>query len=96
MNDVSNETFIEAIRATHGAKAVLSGQERVVETFQGDTVWEGDVLVFSLQGHPTASKCYAWEVGGEITAVLGEPPVDSAVAAVRASIAATEAVGASR
>ena len=37
-------------------------------------------------GHPTAARCYAWEVDGEVTAVLEEGPVDSARTAVRAAI----------
>ena len=48
------------------------------------------MLIFALQGHPEASQCYAWEVGGQVTAVLGVPPVRSAVDAVRASIVADE------
>ncbi len=51
-------------------------------------VWEGEVLSFILQGHPTATTCYAWELDGEVTAVLGVGPVDSPEAAVRASILA--------
>ena len=46
------------------------------------------MLVFQLQGHPTVSKCYAWEVDGEVTAVLHEGPVDSPLKAVRAAIMA--------
>ena len=46
------------------------------------------MLVFELLDHPTASKCYAWEVDGEVTAVLHVGPVDSPVKAVRASILA--------
>ena len=48
---------------------------------------KGEVLVFGLLDHPTAPKCYAWEVDGEVTAVLHEAPVDSPQAAVRAAIA---------
>jgi hypothetical protein len=48
------------------------------------------VLVFQLQGHPEASECYCWEVEGQVTAVLGVPPVRSAVDAVRTSIMADE------
>ena len=88
MNEAHIGVFLRAIRSTHGSDAELTGRERVVEKFQGETVWEGDVLVFALQGHPTAALCYAWEVDGAITAVLGEPPVDSARAAVRAAIMA--------
>ncbi|MGH3119211.1 MAG: hypothetical protein ACRDQ2_19260, partial [Gaiellales bacterium] len=55
-------------------------------------VWEGEVLIFALQGHPEASQCYAWEVEyGQVTAVLGVPPVrSSAVDAIKASIVADE------
>ena len=88
MNEVPLHVFEDAIQATHGAKARHTGQERVVEAFEDETVWEGDVLVFELDGHPTAARCYAWSVDGEVTSVQEEPPVDSALAAVRAAIMA--------
>ena len=88
MNEAPLSTFARAIQATHGAGSKLVGRERVVERFQGQVVWEGEVLVFELQGHPTATRCYAWEVDGEVTAVLEEPPVKSAQDAVRAAIIA--------
>ena len=88
MNEKPLSYFEKAIQATHGAKAELVRRERVVERFEGVTVWEGDVLVFALQGHPTATLAYAWEVDGTVTAVLHEDPVHSAQEAVRAAIAA--------
>ncbi len=88
MNELPIPQIEQAIRATHGAKSRLERREPVVETFQGETVWEGEVLVFELLGHPTAPRCYAWEVDGEVTAVLHEPPVESAQDAVRAAIMA--------
>ena len=88
MNDAPLHVFHEAIQATHGAKASLVARERVVERFKGQPVWTGEVLVFELEGHPEASRCYAWEVDGEVTAVLGVPPVKNARDAVRASILA--------
>lgn len=72
----------------HGAEAQLVARARVDEHFEGEPVWQGEVLVFALQGHPEAQRCYAWEVDGRVTAVLGVGPVDSAVKAVRASILA--------
>ena len=90
VNEAPLETFHEAIRATHGAKASLVARERVEERFEGQPVWTGEVLVFELGDHPRASLCYAWEVDGEVTAVLGVPPVKSARDAVRASIMAAE------
>lgn len=64
----------------------------VKETFQGKTIWEGTVQVFDLQGHPEATRCYAWShaVGDtekrRFVAVLHKEPVTSPAAAVRASI----------
>ena len=88
MNDVPLSTFHEAIRATHGASAVLLHHDRVVEDFEGQRVWEGEVLVFTLKGHSTAKLCYCWEVDGRVTAVLGKLPINSPLAAVRAAIVA--------
>ncbi len=84
MNDLPIAGFQHAIQQTHGAKARLLSRERIDEHF------EGEVLVFELQDHPTASFCYAWEVDGEVTAVLHVGSVDSPVKAVRASILAEE------
>ena len=86
MNEVTKSQFEQAIWAMHGATASLSARERVHEQFDGDTVWKGEVLVFELSDHPTASKCFAWEVEGEITVVLAEGPIVTATDAVRASI----------
>ncbi len=64
----------------------------MTETFQGEAVWDGTVEVFDLEGHPTATRCYAWShaVDGSekrrYVAVLHEGPVDSPEAAVRAAI----------
>ncbi len=90
MNDLPIAGFQHAIQQTHGAKARLLSRERIDEHFEGERVWEGEVLVFELQDHPTASFCYAWEVDGEVTAVLHVGSVDSPVKAVRASILAEE------
>jgi hypothetical protein len=90
MNELPIEGFQHAIRQTHGAKAQLLSIERVHESFEGHPAWRGEVLVFRLVGHPTASKCYAWEVDGEVTAILGVGHVDSPEAAVRAAILAQE------
>ena len=88
MNDIPLVRFQDAIHATDGAQAQLVSRERVSETYEGELVWRGEVLVFTLAGHPTAGLCYAWEVDGKVTAVLGEPPIGSPQAAVRAAIAA--------
>ena len=88
MNELPLQGFHQAIRATHGADSIYLRRDRVLETFEGSRVWEGEVLVFKLLGHSTATMCYAWEVDGQVTAVLGEGPVKSPKDAVRASIVA--------
>lgn len=85
MNDIPLVLFHEAIYETHGAQAQLVARQRISELLEGEAVWEGEVLVFVLTGHPTASRCYAWEVDGKVTAVLHEGRVDSPLAAVRAA-----------
>jgi len=57
-----------------------------------ETVWQGEVRVYAIEGNPTSSHCYAWgyEQDGKLKvhAVLHAPPIDSPVATVRAAIAA--------
>jgi len=88
VNELPEDALRRAIRATHGGEPTLIARERVSETFEGEPVWTGEVLVFDLEGHPSATRCYAWEVDGEVTAVLHAGPVKSARDAVRASILA--------
>ena len=63
-----------------------------MDSFDGQTAWEGNVHVYELVGHPTATLCYAWSAAVEgsgrrrFNAVLHLPPVTSPIAAVRAAI----------
>ena len=88
MNEIPISAFEDAIQATHGVKAQFLSRESVDETFEGQPIWQGDVLVFQLLDHPCARLCYALEVDGKVTAVLGGGTVDSPIAAVRASLLA--------
>jgi ABC-type branched-subunit amino acid transport system ATPase component len=59
----SAETYTElkrAVEAQHGCKATVFQSVPIKETFGRNTVWEGVVHVFSLTGHPTAKRAYAW------------------------------------
>jgi hypothetical protein len=40
--------------------ATLVQSVPVRETFKGQLVWEGVVHVFDLEGHPDATRAYAW------------------------------------
>jgi|ERR1700722_17184285 hypothetical protein len=80
-----------AIERQHGS---LAQSVPVKETHTGTIVWEGVVHVFDLEGHPTASRAYAWSSPIEgsdkrrFFAVLHQGPVKSRVDAVRAAIVA--------
>lgn len=89
------EELQEAIRNLHGCEAEYLETVPVKETFQGQTVWEGEVEVFEIHGHPAAKRCYAWshasganDRGKRYVAVLELPPVDSPQNAVRTAIVA--------
>lgn len=77
----------------HNCGALWRETVPVHEVFQGKTVWQGDVEVFDLDGHPKAKRAYAWShLDGEkdertrFVAVLEIPPVDSARRAVQVQI----------
>src|SRR5262245_10320946 len=84
------EKLQETILRLHGCESEHIATVPVTETFQGKTVWQGDVEIFRIRGHPKAKRCYAWaheiDGGKRYVAVLGVPPVDSPQTAVEASI----------
>jgi hypothetical protein len=93
------EALRTAIRHVHGVDSIWCETIPVHETFQGETVWHGEVQVFDLTGHPQAKRAYAWSYATEGTkrryiAVLELGPVKDAVTAVRVAIAADAKRGA--
>ena len=77
----------------HKANSKWVSSVPVHEVFQGQTVWQGEVEVFDLTGHPKAKRCYAWshldgpqDERTRFVAVLEIPPVDSAQRAVQVQI----------
>lgn len=82
----------KAILDLHGARAEHVESVPVTETFNGETVWDGVVEVFSLPEHP-AGRAYAWRHEADsgkwrYVAVLHRPPVDTPLKAVQAAIVA--------
>ena len=78
----------------HGCDAVYVETVPIVEEFAGKTIWQGDVEVFDIRGHPKATRGYGWghvigehDQGRRYFTVLELPPVDSPQAAVKAAIA---------
>jgi hypothetical protein len=94
MTDVGADQLQTAVEGMHHCRARLAQSVPVSERFSGQAVWEGVVHVFDLDGHPKATRAYAWSSpveGGErrkFYAVLHVPPVTSPVQAVRAAIVA--------
>ena len=91
MAEITIAALAAAIRELHGCNASWIGSVPITETYEGHTVWDGTVQVYSLQGHPSSSRCYAWSYitdNGKrrFITVLHEGPVDSPNAAVRAAI----------
>ncbi len=90
------QAFVES---QYGSTAHLREVVTVSEEFRGQPVWQGVVHVFDLEGHPTASVCYAWSSPVEgsdrrrFYAVLGVPPINTAADAVRAAIVADRKAG---
>jgi hypothetical protein len=86
------EKLAKAVRDLHMYDVRHLRSEPVAETFNGQVVWDGVVEVFAVSGHSKAALAYAWsqetdDGGRRYVAVLGVPPISSAVDAVRAAVA---------
>lgn len=93
MDPAGLPALLDAIRHMHGCEARWVESVPVHETHQGKTVWDGEVQVFDLVGHPKAKRAYAWSHATEgsrrrFHAVLGLPPVDGPAMAVRTAVLA--------
>jgi hypothetical protein len=78
-----------AVERATGSPAEHLESVPVIETFRGETVWEGLVEVFRVL-NPPPDRAYGWAVEGSAGPdyiAVGKPPVDSPLAAVRAWIA---------
>ena len=91
MNNI--EELQEVIRKLHGSFATHVETVPVVETFNGQTIWEGEVEVFDLHDHPKTDRVYAWSHDTDDAdnprrhvTVLHIPPATSPLRAVQASI----------
>jgi hypothetical protein len=83
----------DVIRILHGVDSTHLESVPVKEVFNGKTVWEGIVEVFTLHDHPNANTAYAWSHETDDPAnpkrhvtVLHIPPAVSPITAVRTVI----------
>ena len=78
-----------AVEKTVGGPVAHAESKPVVETFRGQVIWQGIVEVFTVAKPPPA-KAYGWIVaakgGPDYVAVLGIPPINAPLDAVRAWI----------
>ena len=96
MIEVDPSQLKQAVEGQHGGRAVLVDAAPVKELCEGRTVWEGVVHVFDLEGHPKATRAYAWSSPVEgssrrrFYAVLHLGGIRSPLDAVRAAIVAEQ------
>jgi hypothetical protein len=90
----------ESVESQHGGTATHVQSVLVKESFQGQTVWEGVVEVFELEGNAKSTRAYAWSSPIEASdkrrffAILHLGGIRSPVDAVRAAIVAEHRDGA--
>ena len=87
---IPHEDIKLAVERAAGFPARYLHSLPVVETFNGKTVWEGMVNVYRVASQPV-STAYGWAVDNgkgesEFVAVLGKPPINGPLDAVRAWI----------
>lgn len=79
-----------AVRVAHGVEAHHEGSVRVHVVRDGATIWEGYVEIYMLQGHPEASRAFAWgredEEEVHFISVLNAASIRTPTDAVRAAI----------
>jgi hypothetical protein len=82
-----------SIQELHKCGAAWRETVPVHEVFRGQTIWQDEVEVFDLSGHPTAKRCYAWshregpnDQGERFVTVLEITPVKDAQSAVKVAI----------
>lgn len=88
----------DAIKIQHGCASTHIQTIPLTEQSEGKIVWQGEVEMFELHGHPQARLCYTWGYLGDddteqYAAVLELPPVDSPRNAVRAAIGRKRGTG---
>ena len=86
------EFLKDAILKTHGVESEYSDTVPVNETCEGQTVWQGNVEVFTIRGHPKTNTCYAWgftDDNGAMRAIciLSISPLDTPLNAVKGYVA---------
>lgn len=94
MEEIEAGDVRQAVESLHSCRTVLVQTIPIHEAFNGQIVWDGVVHVFDLEGHPAATRAYAWSSAIEgsdkrrFFAVLHLGGIRSPLDAVRAAIVA--------
>jgi hypothetical protein len=87
------EFLRNAIKTAHGCDCRHVKTVFVSEKFQG-ILWEGEVDVFELRGHPSVAQCYAWcprdqdhAASTVVQTMLASPPLTTPESAIRSFLA---------
>jgi len=92
MNEKYIQTLRTMIQTQYKCPSRYSQTIKVKEEADGKILFEGNVELFDLGGHPTARQCYAWgtkrEDGRMEYATALNPPAKSAAEAVRGHLQA--------
>src|SRR5262245_30819349 len=77
MSRLTLSDFKREIRSLHGAHARIVGAETAVVSGEGEAIEDVVVLIFAFLDHPTAPRCYAWELDRRAVVVLHSAAIDS-------------------
>ena len=94
MDEVSTDQLKHAVESQNSCRATLARTVPIREFHQGQLVWQGVVHVFDLEGHPKATRAYAWSaaIDGSTKrryyAVLQLGGIKTPLDAVRAAVVA--------
>jgi hypothetical protein len=94
LEDVTVDQLQRAVESLHSCRATLAQTAPVREKWRGRLAWEGLVHIFDIEGHPKATRAYAWSSPVEgsdkrrFFAVLQLGAIRAPVDAVRAAIVA--------
>lgn len=99
MVEVDIDQLKASIERQHGGHATFVQSVPIDERHNGEPVWQGVVHIFDLEGHPSATRAYAWSSPIEgsdkrrFFAVLHLGGIRSPEDAVRAAIVAEHRSG---
>jgi hypothetical protein len=89
VNELPLSVFKHAIKARYRSNSFLIRRAKIEARLDANARWDGEVLVFLLPDFSPRALCYAWSLDAFVSCFLHEPPIDSPMAAVLASIAAS-------